>query len=414
MQVFKTTLRIIFRSPLYLLLYIVFFGCLGLILVSSVSSSMATQHDSGDRSDQRPSVAIIDRDQSVVSVGFGEFLADRSTLIDLRDDVRELQLATAQNLASYIVIVPEGFGEGFLEAAHSNSAPPRLETVVNYAEDDGVVMDLLVKRYLQALYLTIALAPDAALAEVLDTTAAATSLQAELSVAALPDQPTTGWQEVFYFLWIAYPLSLGLIVLTGVMFATFRTGELKRRNLCSPLSSSRMNLQIALGGVSLIFMTWGFLMLLSLLPIVDGLSKLLVNPLSFALLCFATLVYALVPFSIGFLLSQLGLKEMALNGAANIISLAFCFLSGIFMGGISMLGEPMQVIGQFIPTYWYSEAIMSLAQGGLSSEVLVSYFTNLGVVVLFALAIFSVALLAGRREVQGTDAGGNTAAEAIV
>jgi len=411
MQVFKTTLRIIIRSPIYLLIYIVLFGFLGLILVSATSEALPPIKQEAVREDSLPTLAIIDRDQSAVSEGITEFLEERSTPVALADDTRALQDATAKDLASYILIIPEGFGEAFLKAARLNAALPSLEAVVSFAQADGILMELLVNRYLNALSLSATLSPEASTAEVLDSAASAAALQTTSKLAMIPESPTATRGEVFYFLWISYPLSMGLIVLTGVIFATFRQGELRRRNLCAPHSASKINTRVAMGSVSLIFMTWAFLMLLALFPNVGGLQMLMNNPLTFVLLALAVLVYALVPFSLGFMLSQFGLKEAALNGAANILSLAFAFLSGAFMGGAAFLGETMQSIARVIPTYWYIEAVMSLTQGGMSNGVLLSYFANLGVVVLFALAIFSVALLMGKRGSRSTDSLGNTAAE---
>ncbi|MCL2530428.1 MAG: ABC transporter permease [Coriobacteriia bacterium] len=414
MQVFKTALKVVFRSPVYLLVYIVFFGLLGLGLVVSLSSALPSLPDEAVREDLLPTMAIIDRDQSAVSEGMAGFLEKQTTLIALDDNIEALQDATAKNLVSYILIIPEGFGEDFLKAARSNETLPVMESVVSIAEADGMLVELLVNRYLQALQVSAVLSPEAPTAQVLASAAEAATVRAEVNLAPLAEGPSATLGEVFYFLWIAYPLTLGLIALTGMIFATFRDGELRRRNLSSPISPTKMNTQVALGSVTLILLAWGFMMLLSLLPVVDGLGLLLSGSPVFLLLALAALVYALVPFSLGFLLSQFGLKEAALNGAANILSLSFSFLGGIFMGGAAFLGETMQVIAHVIPTYWYTEAVFSLTQGGLSGAVLSSYFANLGVVVLFAVAFFSVALLVGRRSAQSSDAGGNTAAEAVV
>jgi len=416
MQVFKTSLKIVLRSPTYLLLYIVFFGLLGLVLATSVANTQPPMLNEASRVDVRPKVAVIDRDESVVSVAFTEFLAERSTFIVLEDSTKALQDATAQNTAGYIVIIPQGFGERFLDAAKGSTALPQLETVVNYVEAEALLMDLVVNRYLQALHMTAALSPQSSVQEILAQAASAASLQSEVQTAKLIENPSITRASVFYYLWISYPLSLGLIVLSGMIFSTFRQGELRRRNLCAPLSSSKMNMQVALGGASLIFLTWAFMMALSLLPMVGGLEILTANPLAFVLLALAVLIYALVPFSIGFLLSQFGLKEAALNGAANILSLGFSFLSGIFMGGAAFLGETMQAVARVIPAYWYNEAIASLTEGSLSSGtgVLSTYFSSLGIVALFAIAFFSIALLAGKRGSRSAEGGGNPAAEARV
>jgi len=414
MQVFKTTLKIVMRSPVYLLIYIVFFGLLGLVMVAAVSDMFPSAPTEASREDIRPTIAIIDRDNSSISEGISAFLEERSTPVILEDNPRKLQDATAQNLASYILIIPEGFGEGFLEAARNRTEPPLLETVVNFAQSDAILADLLVNRYLQALRSAAVLSPQAPASQLLMTAASAASVQTQMETVSLTEPPSATQKEVFYFLWIAFPITLGLIVLTGTMFSTFRLGELRRRNLCAPLSSSKMNLQVAMGSVSVVFMTWAFMIILSFSPVVGGLQILLTSPLPYLLLSLATLVYALVPFSLGFMLSQIGMKETPLNAAANILSLVFCFLSGIFLGGAALLGETLQTVARIIPTYWYSEAIFSLTEGGLTNEVLTSYFGNLGVVVLFAAAFFCIGLLISKRAAQSSDAGGNTAAEAAV
>jgi len=414
MQVFKTALKIVFRSPVYLFVYIVMFGFLGLGLSVAVTDSFDSRQTEAKRVDSLPAVAVIDRDRSALSTGITEFLAERTTPVALDDDIRAMQEAVALNNVTYILIIPEGYGSDFLKAARAGEALPQMESVVSVAEADGLLAELLVNRYLQALKVSAVLSGGASTAEVLATAAEAADLSTEVNTAPVADSPRASLAAAFYFLWMAYPLTLGLIALTGLIFSTFRAGELRRRNLCTPLSSTKMNTQVALGSVVLILLTWGFMMGLSLLPVVGGMSLLMASPPVYLLLALAALVFALVPFSLGFLFSQLGFKEAGLNGAANILSLAFCFLGGIFMGGAANLGETMQVIAHVIPTYWYSEAVLSLTEGGLSSGALSTYFTNLGVVALFAVAFFSVALMVARRSAQSPDAGGNTAAEAAL
>jgi ABC-2 type transport system permease protein len=105
------------------------------------------------------------------------------------------------------------------------------------------------------------------------------------------------------------------------------------------------------------------------------------------------------------------MSEMAANGASGILSLAFCFVSGVFMGDISILSPEVQVLAHFTPTYWYNQAIHSAANGALSADLLMGYFASLGVVLLFTAGFFVLALIVARLRTQTTDAGANSAAD---
>lgn len=419
MQVFKTALKLIMRSPVNLLLYIVLFGFLGVIIVatSTPSSSLSDEAEVSQESVQesaRPTVAIIDRDKSAVSESITAFMAEHSTLVPVADNTKALQDATALNLASYILIIPEGFEAAFFEAARAGSETPALETLLNYDQSDGILIDLLTNKYLAALHIAAVGTPELLVEESIELATTAAAEHVAVEAVTVNEAPGASDGILLFFLWMAYPLTTGLIVLTAIVFASFQSGELKRRNLCSPLSPSALNAQVALGCLALVLLSWIFLVLLSFLPQVGGLNMLFANPLAFALLALAALVYALVPFALGFFISQIGLRETAINGFAIIVGLVFCFISGVFMGGVSTLGEGIQALAHFIPTYWYGEALFSLQEGVLSADTLASYFGNLGIVALFALAFFSVALLVGRQKAQSVDAGGNSAAEAVL
>ncbi|MDR1358459.1 MAG: ABC transporter permease [Coriobacteriales bacterium] len=417
MPAFKTAIRLIFRFPVFLLVYIVGLGLFGVAITASNTGTATAEEAQLTDEAIRPSVAVIDRDGSELSEGIHAFYTERTTPVAVEDTTLALQTATAQDLASYIVIIPEGYGVAFREAARSaaaggsETAAPALQTIVNYAQSDAVYMDLLTQEYLSVLRIAAIAEPDATDAEILERAATASNLHASYDIVETQVEAAPSELVSLYFSWLSYPMTAGLIVLTSVIFGTFQSGELRRRNLCSPLSPSKMNTQIAAGCVALVLMTWLFLVLLSLLPVCGGLELFTQNPTIFLLFALAALVLAFMPFSLGFLLSQLGLREMASNGVANIVGLAFSFLSGVFMGGTQMLGEGIQAVAHAIPTYWYLGALEALVQGGTSAEALTGYSGNLGVVVLFSIVLFALALLIGHRRAQNAEAGGNPAAE---
>jgi len=387
------------------------FALLGLVITGAPAASAtgAVEFDA-----PKPTVAIIDRDHGVVAVGLVEFMSERATLVDLEDDVRALQDATATNAATYILIIPAGYSEQFMLAAREGRQVPELECVVSVAESSGVMVDALVSSYLNAMRICTIGFTDLSSAELVERAQEAAAVNAPLSVIQSTDQISRASLLPFYFKWSSYPLTSGISILVSLLYINFQRGELRRRNLSTPLSPTRMNLQIAASCLVVAVLTWAFFCLMAMTPIVGGLELLRANPLSFVLVAITALLYTLVPLALGFLLSQFSLNETAINGAVNIISLSFTFLSGIMMGGSYYLDSTMLTIARFVPSYWYSEAIEAVVSApGFSPAQLQPFFTCIGVMLLFALALFSVALLISRLRVQSSEAGGNTAAEAV-
>ena len=95
---------------------------------------------------------VVDRDGSELSAALKDFALKDAVEVHVEDSTFALQDAAAKDLASYVLIIPEGFQEGLVEAAHSGADAPTLETVVSYQGARGALMDQRVKAYVQSLY----------------------------------------------------------------------------------------------------------------------------------------------------------------------------------------------------------------------------------------------------------------------
>ena len=89
--------------------------------------------------------------------------------------------------------------------------------------------------------------------------------------------------------------------------------------------------------------------------------------------------------------SNLNLKPEMSAGFTNVVGLSFSFLGGIFVP-IEYLGSGAKVIGQFLPTYWYSEAMTRIKTGGGFNDILNCLLIQL----LFGVMVMGVGLVAGR------------------
>ena len=75
------------------------------------------------------------------------------------------------------------------------------------------------------------------------------------------------------------------------------------------------------------------------------------------------------------------------------------------------MGAEIQTAAKFFPTYWYTQAVTESAHlAEVTWESAAPILGNLGIIVLFAAAVFAVALAAGRVRMRSAEAGGNAAA----
>ena len=101
-----------------------------------------------------------------------------------------------------------------------------------------------------------------------------------------------------------------------------------------------------------------------------------------------------------FFVGSMARTDAAVNGMANVLSLGFCFLGGIFVP-LEMLTGVVRRIGQFFPTYWYAQNISILSFNETLTESLkTTLFQGMGIQILFALACVAVALAIGRAKRQ--------------
>ncbi|MCL2757634.1 MAG: hypothetical protein FWD43_06115, partial [Coriobacteriia bacterium] len=124
MQVFKAALRIFFKHPIYITIYLVGLGFMAIFIGMGNAEALQDEFTV-----ERPDIAIINRDGSDLSKGLSAFLEQHGTLIEIDDSRLSMQDATAQNQAAYIMIIPQGFGDAFVASAAKRAPAPALEAV---------------------------------------------------------------------------------------------------------------------------------------------------------------------------------------------------------------------------------------------------------------------------------------------
>lgn len=396
MQVFKAACRIILRHPIYVGLYLFVLSMIGVFMVSALGEDTTYEYQS-----ITPTIAVIDRDRSDLSQGLSAFLEKRGELVEVEDSKRGLQDATAQGQASYIMILPDKFEEDFL-----NDKASKIETIISYDSINGSLTDELVNQYLAVANLHHKANPSMKPSDLIKASDKAMENSIDVDVVSFGDTDSLSSQYFFFMKFSAYPIITGGIVCIAVLMIGFNNGRLRKRNLSSPISSLAFSMQTAAACVFLSLLSWLWINVLSFILFHDVILN--GSPLQYLLMLLCSLVLTSIPLSIGLLTAQLSKSESVVNAVGNILGLVFCFLGGLWISK-EMLGDTVIQIAHFTPAFWYSEAIDKIAtiQGELTQATLVGIAGDIGIMLLFAGAIFAVSLVMGRLRLQSSSGGEN-------
>ena len=404
MRVFRYALTVCARHPIYLVIYVGFLSLMGLFMAGGLTFGA----ESDDFAATEVPFTVVDRDGGAIAAGLAEFLDGQGEAVEVPDEARALQDAAATGRTNYLLVIPGGFGDAFMESARAGEEAPVLECVFSFESMQAMLVDTQVTQYLGLLRAAAALAPDADQDAVVARADAAAAAKAPVEVARAPEAAVGADRFVFYLMWSAYPLTAAIVVSVGIIMGAFNRTDVRRRVLVSAESGLGLGVQKALAGVVVTVGVWAVIMAVGLAAFADAAACLPAPTVALAL--FAELLFALTPLALGFLLGQLGVSETASNSVGNIVGIVFTFFGGAWVS-LSLLPEAVRVVAAFSPVYWLTEALNAcVVAGSDSAAALADALPCLGVLVLFAAALFATALVAGRLRAQSGQAGGNAAA----
>lgn len=384
MSTFKTYLKILSAHKVYIVIY--------LILISSVGIISGLGSASPDTAEFRPasvSVAVIDCDGSRLSEALAAHAKDGNDAMDIPDDKLAIQDALARDTVSYLLVIPEGWGDALMDAATAGTDAPPLETYISYQSGRDRLLDLEVTSYANALYGNAAvLGGDAeGIANAADSAwreSAATSLIAQ-KASPLPSSIVVAAE------FSAYPIFASVTVCIAVLMAEVNRAPVKMRRLASPEPSRTRSLALfaACAAVALIAWAWNF----GLQAAILGRTVIADSPVQMAA---ALLAYSLVSAATGFLMGQLGCSENASNAIANIFGMLFSFLRGGWTG-LSLLPDSIIALAHFTPSYWSALAIEGAsAMADATPAAAAPLLADIAICALFGLAFLLVGMVQGR------------------
>lgn len=400
MKVFNACGIIVKRHIGSFALYFIIF-----IALSVVMTAFSTQKFSTNFAEMKPNYTLINRDGTTpLTEGLTAYLTVRGTEVVLEDRKEALQDATFFKAVDLIAILPQGFHDAFL-----TSSPMTIETVVTTESAKGYYADSLVNQYLNLVRLYHAADPnleeDAIVAAVLKDL----SLEAKTEKKQFGTNAPINESYQIYSQMMCYILLVLIILCVSNISKAFRRPDLRMRNLCAPLTPRSMSMQQILCGGLLSLLAWllltvtGFVVYGSKLGGVDGrmIGLILLN----------TLVMAIVALGVASLAGSFVGGPNSQNAAANFLSLAICFLGGVFVP-LEMLGEGLLTVSRFTPGYWYVTALNHIcALTSFDSAALAPVWQAMLIELVFAVAIFCVSLLINKVQSQSERSFGSVRTE---
>ena len=395
MSTFKTALRMALAHPFYLLIYTVFISLMGVFIAASVSwnSSQLTEYKPYDTN-----VIVVDRDNSDLSRALTKHLSSRFDLVTgVGDDTYDLadalaKSSSAKGSADCVFFIPEEFEDDLVAAAHAGEDLPKLDVTYG-AGTMAALSSAEASRWISLAGAAAALEPAASNGDVAKAAERAATERAEVEIEQVKVYSTAAATLKSYFNFGAYAIISSVIVSVGLVFSGMNEPERVRRMEAGPVSERQRSLAVFAAAAVLTVCIWFVSSMMGVVGFAGAVAEVGLGRVCLALA--ATFALACTPLAVGFALSSLGAREELLNGVGNLLGMLMTFLGGAWMP-LSLMGSAVQTVAHFVPTYWVNDAIGKALASDLTSTVLGDIACDLGVTVLFAVAIAAVGLALSR------------------
>lgn len=388
MRVFKSCFKVLQKNLGSMGIYFFIFLFFAVLL----SYTNATNDKKNTFTDTRCRVAFFNEDGDTPLVrGLKDCLAKNADFVSIPDTLEGRQDALFYQDADYIIRVPKGFTESFLSGGSM-----QLERTAVSGSTMGVYMDSAVKRYMSLASIAKSV-PGISQTQIVADVNGSLAQQATVDVHSFGGTSETK-PQTYYYRYLAYAIMAIVILGVSTLMMAFNRPDLRRRNLCSPLSLVSLNLQLVLGNLVFAAIVFAGLVAVSFL-----LYRGAMRETSTVFLLLNAFVYTLVCLSTAYLVGTLIKSRNAQSAVANVLSLGTCFISGIFVPQ-EYLGKAVLRIASFTPTYWYVNAVNAFDQStGITAEGMRTAGKSALIQLGFAAVLIAIALVVAKYKRTGED-----------
>lgn len=379
MPVYKLCMKIFKKNIPTLLIYIIVFLFVSFMITMSTSNAQKEQQGF---SRTKTNIAFINEEESVFIEGLKDELSKVANFVELADETEALQDALFFRGVEYILRVPKGFTQGFM-----NGENVSLEKTIVPASASSAYIDLSVDKYLNTSKMYVNNMDRITQTELVTYLKEDLSKETSVEITSSEEKVELNYSNFFYN-YLAYSLLSILIYGMSALVLSFNNRDIKRRVACSPLSDTSVNTQFALANLTFALASW--LTMIVFCFIIDYKNINTMNTLYFVMNSF---IFVLCGSGMAFLIGSVVKGSEAIAAITNVVVLGTSFISGVFVPS-ELLGSTTLRIASFMPTYWYVKAnnqIARLSQFDFAS--IRPVFSDMLVVLFFAIAFFALAIV---------------------
>lgn len=377
MTVYKGYMKIIKRNLGLLGLYLAIFMSINIIFHAATGEADYAVYQA-----ESINIALVDQDGGSLARGLKAYLEQFHHVVLVENDAGALQEELYYRNIEYILRIPADFYEHCILAGEP----------VEVTKIPGSYSSIYVDQQLNTFLNNARVYAAAGFTE--EEMGKALSKECSVSVKLLDKSGNAGELPpyAFYFRYLPYLFLSVLCFGIGNMMRAFKKDDLPKRMQASAVPVYRQSLEGLLAAGTMAAGIWGISILAALVLYGSSLTK---NP-AFGYYLINSVLLLLVALSLAWLVGTLTKEINQLNGVVNVLSLALCFLCGVFVP-LEYMSMGVKKAAQFLPVYWYESVNDLLVEfGSITGNVKNTVLQGMGVQLVFAAALVCITLAAAK------------------
>lgn len=369
MTVFKAFLKVLNMCKVPIILYTV-------ILIVFGSFSMNTGTGTGDFTESKPDVFIVNHDSGALAEGLVNYMSEHCVLFE-RSDIGDGDDAERDALfyreVNYIMYIPDGFGEGFMKGK-----APDIE-VRSTGDYYASYSEMMLSRYINTASLYAGFAENEE--QLASLTAEALSVKVNVDTVSTLD--TSAFEKgTHYFNFSTYSLLAGCVYVICLILSSFRSEKILKRTVISSTNIRKFNLQLLMSNALFAFVLWVFYVAISFILV--G-SDVMLSARG-ALFMLNAFVFTVCALTLAFFIGTVVTNKNAISGIVNVVALGTSFLCGAFVPAQWLPGFVLK-IAHILPAYWYiqNNEYIGSAEKLEANTIMINIAAVIGFCVLFVM-----------------------------
>ena len=332
MTVFKTYLKILRKNIVMILVF-------SLLLVIFGGLRMDSEDKSLSFSAVKPDVLIVNKDEEKgITKGFIKYIKDNSNTPEVEDNEDARNDALFYNEADYIIYIPEGFNEDFM-----NGKVDKIE-VKKGNNFNGSYAEMMINRYLKLASSYRYKTKDAnELVKIVDKSL---KNNTKIEVTTKLDTDSLSSAE-FFFNFESYSILTCLIFIISLIQTIFNEQKIRKRTVISSTSYKKINRILLISNLLYALTIWTAYLILAIFILGDILWTS--NGILYIINSF---IHLITVTSLAFLIGTLVTNKDVVNGVTYVVSIGASFLCGVFVP-LEYLPDGVVKLAHVLPTYYY-------------------------------------------------------------